>query len=216
MLRGMSNQDRRDAIATPATVAAKAEVGSVTIRMRHHGWATWARIAIAHENEAKANQVKSADETDNILREFEPSLVAATAVAFALDALSGVAEGLGIRLQQGRRRANRGRKVAETLKRGTTATKSSSMWPHRMQQLFQLRREAVHFGEEDSSPEWHPVLQSNVGPEIRKWRYEVAAEAVDLLFEVLDSWAKHPAPVNKEWAERFAPSVEALHQSRQS
>jgi hypothetical protein len=181
--------------------------------MRHHGWLTWARIAIDHEADALNRRVTAQTGTYNLLAEFEASLVAVTAVALSLDALYGVAGDLGIRPPSGNR-GTRARRVAESLKRGTRATKSASKWYISVDSIFKLRDDAVHFGEYEATPEWHPVLQSNVSPEIRKWRLEVAKDAIDFLFEVLDAWAQHPSRMTKAWAVNFTPSIEDIRSKR--
>ena len=190
---------------------AKASAPSVSILMRHHGWMTWTRIAIEHEAQArKARRTRSTDPN----KEFEASVVAITAVAFALDALFAVAKAAGIPDQAGTGRGNRGRKVAEVLKRGTSDTRLASTWTRRMDALFAARRKVVHFGEENKSAVWDSVLQSYVAPEIWEWRLEVAQEAVNLLFEVLDGWQQHPRRATMDWAQNMTKSIVDLRSMR--
>ena len=42
------------------------------------------------------------------------------------------------------------------------------------------------------------------------------AEAVDLLLDVLATWADHPGKHTTEWAEAFKPSVRALEELSES
>ncbi len=178
--------------------------------IRHHGWYTWAEIAI--EQEAVARRARAT----NPVNEFRPSLMAMTAAAFALDALYGVGQQLipppGGTSPKNRpsRRPPRGPQVAELLKRGVSPGKLARSCPERITALYDTRDDAVHFGEEDAEPVFHPALSSHVAPEIFEWRFEAAEEAVDLLLEVLTKWAHNPSRHTKTWAGGAREAVDLL------
>jgi hypothetical protein len=89
-------------------------------------------------------------------------------------------------------------------------------WPRRIKALYETRDDAVHFGEEDAEPVFHTALNSNVAPEIFEWRLEAAGEAVDLLLEVLTTWAQHPSSHTKDWAVGARDAVDLLEDNRAS
>jgi hypothetical protein len=178
--------------------------------IRHHGWYTWAEIAIEQETVARAARAT------NPVDEFRPSLVAMTAAAFSLDALYGVGQllipppGGDLPKRRASRRPPRGAQVAELLKRGVSPGKLALEWPARITALYEARDDAVHFGEEDAEPVFHPALNSHVAPEIMEWRFEAAEEAVDLLLEVVTNWAHHPSRHTKTWADGARDAVDLL------
>jgi hypothetical protein len=61
---------------------------------------------------------------------------------------------------------------------------------------------------------WHPALSTNVDPFVLRWGADAATDAVDLLLEVLTTWADQPSKHTAEWAGRFEPSVRALEEIR--
>lgn len=192
----------------------------VQIRVTSHGWSVWGQIAIDHEHAARDAREK------DLTTEHLSGLVAIAAAAFALDALYGVARRL-IHVpeiddgespdfadeEHGRRRA---RHVADRLRRGVSPGRLAESWHGRVRELYRTRDQAVHFGEKDTEPVWHPGLQSNTSAESVAWRLEVAEAAVDLMLEVFTAWAKHPSPEVRKWAEMFTPSVVSLVETRQS
>jgi hypothetical protein len=222
-MTGDNDPDREDATVTPATIDLTAAVPSPSISIRQHGWIVWAQIAIDHEKDAR--RARETGETTEHL----PGLVAIAAAAFALDALYGAAKDLipipeadGVHepddcdeLDNNRKR-KRARRVAECLRRGVSPGKLGESWPKRIRELYSTRDAAVHFGEKDSDPVWHPGWQSNTSPEAVAWRLEEAESAVDLMLEVFEGWARHPSAPIREWAERFRPSVDDLLNRRSS
>lgn len=207
----MDKEERRDAGVTLATVEVKAEVHPVGIAIRQHGWIVWGQIAIDHEREAR--EARRRDPAYEHL----PGLVAIAGAAFALDALYGVARGL-IPVEEvdraedggdeaGRKRA---RHVAERLRRGVSPGRLAQTWPARIRELYKTRDEAMHYGERDASPVWHPALQSNIAPQAFEYRLEAAETAIDLMLEVFEGWGRRPSAPIREWAERFRPSVDDL------
>jgi hypothetical protein len=74
----------------------------------------------------------------------------------------------------------------------------------------------VHFGEESLSPVWHPDLNSNVDPHVLRWGADMATEAVDLLLDVVATWADHPSKLTTQWSEAYEPSVRGLKELRGS
>jgi hypothetical protein len=189
------------------TIEVKVEIPTPTITMTHHAWVTWAEIAIRHE--AFAREARAVGD----VYEYRPGLVALTSAAFSLDALYGVARQL---VPDPGTRGDRGAMVAERLKRGVSPGKLAATWPKRIHHLFDERDAAVHFGEATVSPVWHPDLNSNVDPHVLRWGADTGTEAVDLLLDVLTTWADHPSKLTTQWSEACKPSVRALEELRGS
>jgi hypothetical protein len=202
------DEERKDAIARPATVEARAEVFAPVIRLRQHGWLVWARIAIDHE--AEVGRLRLADP----IIEYQPGLVAIAAAAFSLDALYAA---VGELIPQGPPPgddAARKKHVADRLRRGVSPRSLSESWPSRIGDLYDTRDKAVHYKEADVEPVWHEVLQSNVSPDVVGWGLEAAESAVDLMLEILTSWAGRPSPQARSWAEAYGHAVADLARHR--
>jgi hypothetical protein len=203
------------AVAATSAVTASIAVGT---RMLLH----WSDIAIEQEREACAarrglERAQAEGGSLELGRELRPSLIAIAASSHALDALFGEIRGFALPLQlqerwkQRENRPPRPRQIHEALKHGFRI--SAQRWAEDLRVLFDLRDGAVHPETVMGEPKRHP-LGANTAPEYLVYSCEKATEAVNLLFEILETCATEPKPALQQWASDLRPSVERLREQR--
>jgi hypothetical protein len=184
------------------------------IAIEQERWAREARRAL----ESEVEEAKSTGKGLELGRELHPSLVTIAAVSHALDGLYGEIRDLALAPELAAKwKANprsgpaRQRKLHEALKCGFRI--SAQRWLQELDDLFRLRDGAVHpelvFGDTESHP-----LGVNTAVEYVIYGSERATEAVDLLFEILETCAHEPKPALESWAKDLRPSLERLKEER--
>jgi hypothetical protein len=187
----------------------------------------WSDIAIEQEHlawdarhalELEVEEAKSSGKGLELGRELHPSLVAIAATSHALDALYGEIRDLALPpeiaakwKEDPRSGPSRPRKLHEALKHGFRI--SAQLWRAELDALFELRDGAVHPELVFQESERHP-LGVNSAVEYVVYRCEKASEAVDLLFEILETCAGAPKPALEPWASDLRPSLERLNAKR--
>jgi hypothetical protein len=219
-----------DAESTPERVIEKviaggaiATGGIVTVKVQTRMLLHWSDVAIEQEPLAWAarrelEHARVAGKGLELGRELRPSLITVAAVSHALDALYGELRDLALpSALAATRKANprsgppRWRKLHETLKSGLRIP--AQRWERELEELFELRDGVVHPETRFSEPEPHP-LGVETSPDYVVYRCERASEAVDLLFEILESCVTLPKPPLEEWTHDLRPSLERLRADR--
>jgi hypothetical protein len=211
----------------PATATASAPPPGVAMstRMLLH----WADVAIEQERLARAarrqleQEVEEAKATGkglNLTLELRPSLIAIAAVTHALDALYGELRDIALPAhvaakwrENPRSGPPRQRKLLEALKHGFSIR--SGTWQTKLDELFDLRDAAVHPETLFRATEPHP-LGVSTAQEYVAYRCETATEAIDLLFEILETCGSKQKPALNPWAGDLRPSLERLKKARSS
>lgn len=165
--------------------------GSLSVRISAALWLRWARIAVEQERAAidgrhLLERSKREGQALPLDAELEPSMLAISAAAHALDGLYGSLRELvdpNLREQWSKTRLARPRQVFETLKRtgGIAVSRSTDIdW------LYSLRDAAVHHQNVvgDATPHPAAVLQTGVAPEYARYCAENAQLAVSLVLAV--------------------------------
>lgn len=127
----------------------------VSIQSRVALFLSWASVAIEHEHiahQARAGNLVTgmrtwdagaSPESHNLRHEFDASLVTVTAAALAIDALYGSLWDMVP--PRDHKHASRQMRIFETLKAGFRLGKATNEWPPRLEWLFHLRNQGVHF-----------------------------------------------------------------------
>jgi hypothetical protein len=206
------------------TVSISASVSAaVGTRMLLH----WSDIAIEQERlawaarralESEVEEAKASGKGLELGRELHPSLLAVAAASHALDALYGELRDSALPPDIAAKWKNdprsgppRPRKLQEALKHGFRI--SAQHWRPELDELFELRDGAVHPELVFQESEPHP-LGVNPAFEYVNYRCEKSTEAVDLLFEILETCASRPKPALESWASDLRPSLERLKAAR--
>lgn len=169
----------------------------LSIATRIHLWWTWLRVAARHVGAAKrarlgeavATKFESA-ESAALSIEFESSIVAIAAVAFAMEALDKALETDGHRLDSTKFKAppktNRGFYVAQRLIQAFNMQSAfADELPIRLSHVFELRNGSVHFESViKSGLKAHPSGQ-NTAEELTIYTLEECLAALQLGREVL-------------------------------
>ena len=182
--------------------------GDIAVEQELLAWA--ARRAL----ESDVKEAKASGKALELGRELHPSLIAIAAASHALDALYGEIRDLALPPEiaakwkdDPRSGPSRPLKLHEALKHGVEI--SAQQWQTELEALFELRDGAVHpelvFGESEPHP-----LGVNTAGDYVVYRCEKATEAVDLLFEILETCASRPKPALEQWANDLGPSLERL------
>jgi hypothetical protein len=146
-------------------------------------------------------------------QKFQASLVAVTASALALDALSGAAVSEQPRGPRSKRPRRAG-KIHEALKRAFDTGPVNEHWADEFRWLFALRAAGVHPEEKPQPSDRHP-LGMNLSPEFVQYSVEPAERAVAFALSVLRRCVDFPRTGNQEsaaWALRARSKVEELEQ----
>lgn len=204
-----------------ASVEASVSIGA---RMLLH----WSDIAVEQERlawaarralESEVEEAKASGKGLELGRELHPSLIVIAAASHALDALYGEIRDLALPpeiaakwKEDPRLGPSRPLKLNEALKHGFEI--SAQKWQTKLEALFELRDAAVHpeLVFRDSTP--HP-LGVNTAAEYVVYCCEKATEAVDLLFEILETCASCPKPALEPWSNDLRPSLERLKSLRE-
>lgn len=154
-----------------------------SIRLKSSLWNNWARIAIAHSREARHDRDQwNAGSLRDILPEMHASMVAVTAVAFAIEAFhDDVAPLVG---RDPDARSSRGRQRWYLLETFRSATPAARCWQQDMDWLFSLRDTAVHFHGEPHAPVWHAGIETNLARENVAFSVESTERAVTFLLTI--------------------------------
>jgi hypothetical protein len=145
-------------------------------------WINWARIAIEHEAEARLGRVDW-QERQELRREFQASLTAVTAAAFALEALHGA-----LAPEVGRKSDTRGQGRSWVYIYGTyaIACPPSAEWKDEFEWLLDTARSrAVHFIPKQHEPIYHEGLKTSIAEENHIFCAESTTRATDLMMDVL-------------------------------
>ena len=162
-------------------------VSPPTISVKSNLWFNWAQIALAHAREARGHRDQwRAGSLTNILPEMHASMIAITAVAFAIEALhDDVAPLVG---RDPDARSGRGRQWAYVLATFRSATPAARNWQQEMEWLVRLRDTAVHFHGEAHEPVWHAGLETNIARENVAFSAESTERAVNFLRAVFTAF----------------------------
>lgn len=159
------------------------EAYSPKITMKSNFWNNWARIAIAHANDARRSRDEwKSGALRNIQPEMHASMVCITAVAFAIDALHADVAPLVDRNPDPRSQG--GRQWGYFLETFRRANPVARLWQNDLDWLFGLRHSAVHFQGVSREPVWHEDLGTNVAQENILFAVESAVRAVVFLMTV--------------------------------
>jgi hypothetical protein len=179
-------------VTEPASADARAHAGvasgsgtayAPTISVKSSLWNNWAPIAIAHSREARHHRDQwKAGSLRDIQPEMHASMVAVTAVAFAIEALHADVAALVGRNPDAR--SGRGRQRGYVLDTFRTATPAARIWQKDLEWLFGLRDTAVHFHGEQHEPVWHAGLETNIAKENVAFSVESAERAVAFLMAI--------------------------------
>lgn len=191
---------------------------SLSVTMRTHLWITWGRIALQHEELARAARQKmqhpGADQSRLLGREGDAGLVCICAAAFALEALS--TELLELRVVPpatttawARNRPPADRQILEVLKHGFDPRGLVATWERELRWLFGVRGSSVHYEGSFAPPEIHP-LGMGVAPTQATYRAENATRAVDLLLGILERCRDKPKPPIRAWSKHKRIRTPAL------
>jgi hypothetical protein len=188
----------------------------------------WSDIAVEQERlacaarrelESEVEEAKASGKALELTRELHPSLIAIAAASHALDALYGELRDLALPpktaakwKEDPRSGPSRPLKLQEALKHGFHI--SAQQWRTELEALFELRDGVVHPELVFRESEPHP-LGVNTAPEYVVYDCERAKEAVDLLFEILETCAGRPKPELEQWANDLRPSLERLKAARE-
>jgi hypothetical protein len=197
--------------------------GSIQVLMKTHLWVRWAEIALAQR--ALARQGRQALLTQqatgsslDITAEWDPAIISVAGSSHAIDAFYGEAKefiAVPDALAQAweKNRTGRPERIQETLKLGFQIGRHARRWKTEFDWLFDLRDAAVHHTSDAAPSVPHPVLPTNVSPEVRDYSVEAADRAVQLMLEVFATCLSSPRPALAEltkWATDLRPSVQAL------
>ena len=187
----------------------------------------WSDIAIEQEGLARAArcllesevaEAKASGKGLELGRELHLSLIAIAVASHALDALYGeirdlaLPPGIAAKWKEDPRSGpSRPLKLHEALKHGFEI--SAQRWQTELEALFELRDAAVHPELVFRESEPHPLGVNTAGQYV-VYRCERATEAVDLLFEILETCASRPKPALEPWANDLRPSLERLKAKR--
>lgn len=174
-------------IVFAGVASGSATVGVPTISVKSNLWLNWAQIAIAHSREAREHRDQwKAGSLTNILPEMHASMVAITAVAFAIEALhDDVAPLVG---RNPDARSGRGRQWAYVLATFRLATPAARNWQQEMEWLVSLRDTAVHFHGEAHQPVWHAGLETNIAKENVAFSVEFTERAANFLLAIFTAF----------------------------
>ena len=179
----MTEPDNADGEAHAGVASGSVTGYAPTIRLKSNLWINWAQIAIAHSREAREHRDQSkAGSLKNILPEMQASMVAVTAVAFAIEALNDDVAPLVARNPDAR--SGGGRQRVYVLATFHSATPAARKWQHDMEWLVSLRDTAVHFHGEAHEPVWHAGLETNIAKENVAFSVESTENAVNFLLAI--------------------------------
>jgi hypothetical protein len=151
----MARTERSDVRVHAGVARASVTAYAPTITLKSNLWNNWARIAIAHAREARGHRDSWAAGTlRNIQPEMHASMVAVTAVAFAIHALHDDIAPLVSRDPDPR--VGGGRQWGYMLETFRKATPAARTWQADLHWVHELRDNAVHFHGEAHEPVWHP------------------------------------------------------------
>ena len=157
-----------------------------TIALKSSLWDNLARIAIGHAREARTHR---ATWEAGVLRDIQPemhaSMVAVTAVSFAIDAIH--AEIAPLVSRDPDPRTGRGRQWGYMLETFRRASPAARTWQTDLEWVYALRDDAVHFHGEAHEPVWHPGLKTNIARENLAYSVESSERAVDFLVATLSA-----------------------------
>jgi hypothetical protein len=184
---GMTERARADVKVHAGVASGSATAYAPTISVKSNLWINWAQIAIVHAREAREHRDQSkAGSLKNILPEMHASMVAVTAVAFAIEALhDDVAPLVG---RNPDARSGRGRQWAYVLATFCSATPAARNWQQEMEWLVSLRDTAVHFHGESHEPVWHAGLETNIARENVDFSVESSERAVNFLLAIFTAF----------------------------
>jgi hypothetical protein len=188
-------------------------------------WDQWGEIAVEREGAARAARAElvaqhrhGQEPAPAMLTELRASMVAISAAAHALDALYGQLVTPAIKEAGPGDDKRRETHIRECLKRRfDTGKRDQEEWVSRFKRLFALRDAAVHAKVELLPAVPHPSGVSNAGQVNKDYSAEEAAEAVDLMLDVLSTCVQNPKRSDaeaKKWAVDYGPVVETLTTKR--
>lgn len=176
------------------------------LRMQHVMWATWIEIAVEHELAARhALQLMAAGESSQLADELRHSLVAISAAASSIDALSEELRYL-IPEQAGKATAAANVEHVLVVSLGLDAPASRALSSD-LAWLFERRNEGVHPYSESAVAEPHPS-GVNSSREASRFNALESQRAIDVAMACLAFAASPPNPVNgwvDRWAQERAP-----------
>ena len=178
-----------------------------------HLWVAWLQIAIRNAAEARharehgvAPSSVEAPSSAALSREFQCSMTAIAAVAFALEALPKEIEDAGHELDRSRftkpTATNAGFYIAHRIVQAFSLAGSiATTAPPRLQQLFALRNDSVHFDSRDRQGTHPHPSGTRTAYEMTLYTAESSAQAVRVALEMLRECAASAA------AGAFQPSA---------
>lgn len=157
------------------------------------------------------------DYTSALGEELMASMVSISAAAHALDALYGqlVTPGFKaeIKAEVPRQKASRDGHIRECLKRRFNTGGRDRAWVGEFKWLFDLRNAAAHAEEQQLPSVPHPSGVCNSGQVNRDYSADAAMRAVDLMLDVLNTFAAKPKASDggaRQWARSYSPAISTL------
>jgi hypothetical protein len=183
----------------------------VSVSMHRIMWATWIEVAVEHELEAREalqGIVANLDNAgDQLVREFQVSLVAVTSAADAIEAVFGDIK-YRIPVQPPRDKRHKVLRHAFSTAFGLSGQMDQRLG-RELSWLFTLRDSAAHPYAESESPLRHPA-GPNTGAEHSRFNALTSGRAVDAAMTVIAAAESPPKPLNR-WVERWALERAAYH-----
>lgn len=211
-------------------IVATSTVATITMRLATGLWMGSARNALRGEADvwrARAEldrQQREALPFEAANDELDAALAAVGGAAFAIDGFYGsVAPWIAVppHLLAAWERNGTAREdgIVESLKLAFRLGPAGARWQTVLPWLFALRNGNVHYVEEFSDPEPHPVM-GNVPRERTLYTAENATRAVDLMLDVFvtcsgDRLRPKSDPQLIDWRSRWEPIIEQLRHARQ-
>ncbi len=213
-----------DATVNPPPATARVEALPAEIRLRSHLWMFWTRVALQHETMAKAARQELQQATPEarsgvmLENEADAALVAITAAAFALEAITRELDELvaipAATLQAWRQKPpSADKQVLEVLKLAVDPRGLVAAWTRELAWLFEVRGGAVHYRGVDEPPKAHPVGMSVAVAQVT-YSSENATRAVDLLVGILETCRDKPKPPVRAWSRDMRQIIDELTSRR--
>lgn len=151
----------------------------IALHVSHNLWTTWAKLAIAHESDARQARAEGlrSGEPDAYVPEFNSSLQAVTQVAFALDAWFGATYPT---LYGGKARPPHAMSPTQLTAFHAGSLAADIEW------LFTSRGDAVHHQLKMTPGAEHPLAPANVPVEYVEFSADAAARALRMLKAVFE------------------------------
>lgn len=183
-----------------------------------HMFLVWAQLAIKSERRAHEARTKMLTTRNGQLQrdETEATLVTVVGVASALEALrhevSHKVSPRPLADWEEERRGSVANDILATLRLAFELEQKE--WSKRLNDLFQLRNQAVHPRWRSGGTIWHPSGLHKTTKEFVTFSREAAEAAIDLLLALLAECVKRPKHLFAEWASGVSDAIEELREMR--